>query len=156
MYKLRKSEKLLLKAQKAKTKLFKHFYIYILRVFFACDVSWTIETGENFQLIHNGLGVVIHPNAKIGNNCKIYQNVTIGGNGKIVNGVTQTGAPTIEDNVAIFAGACVLGPIIIGHDSYIGANCVITKDVPPNSLVYGNPAVITTKKYDYDFGENDQ
>ena len=84
-------------------------------------------------------------------NTKIYQNVTIGGNGKIINGRVQTGAPVLQDNVAVFAGACVLGPITIGHDSIIGANSVITKDVPPNSLVFGNPATIKKLNFKYKF-----
>ena len=151
--KLRKAEKCFLKSRKS--KFFKKYYTNMLRIVFACDIPATVEVGEGFELIHNGLGVVIHPRAKFGKNCKVYQNVTIGGNGKIIDGVTQVGAPIIEDNVAIFAGACVLGPIRIGHDSYIGANAVVTKDVPPNSLVYGNPAVITERKFAYDFGDGD-
>ena len=143
---MRKSEKLLYKSIKKKSK----FKTMLLRVFFGCDIPCTVEIGENFKLIHNGLGVVIHPKTLIGNNVSVYQNVTIGGNAKIVDGVlTNVGAPVIEDDCVIFAGACVLGPITIGKGTCIGANSVITKDVPPNSLVYGNPAIVTAKKYDF-------
>ena len=65
----------------------------------------------------------------------IYQGVTLGGTGK------DTGKrhPTIEDNVMISAGAKVLGPITVGHNSKIGAGSVVLKDVPPNSTVVGVP-----------------
>lgn len=149
--KKRQAEKLLV-LQKRKN-VFGSFFHYLLRIVFGCDIPVTVQFGDNIQLIHNGLGVVMHPQTIIGNNCKIYQNVTLGGNGKIINGETQVGAPVLEDNVAVFSGACVLGPIRIGHDSYIGANCVVTRDVPPNSLVYGNPMIITSRKYKYDFGD---
>ncbi|MGX8703348.1 MAG: serine O-acetyltransferase [bacterium] len=61
------------------------------------------------------------------------------------------GAPVLEEGVAVFAGACVLGPVTIGENSIIGANAVVTKDVPPNCLVYGNPAVIREKNFEYNF-----
>ena len=92
----------------------------------------------------------MHPKTVIGENCKIYQNVTLGGNGKIVNGSTEKGAPTLENNVAVFCGACVLGHITIGHDSYIGANAVVTKDVPPYAVVCGNPAKILKYRFSSD------
>ncbi|MBO5632537.1 MAG: serine acetyltransferase [Aeriscardovia sp.] len=125
-----------------------------MRTIFSFDFRPEVILGEKVQFIHNGLGTVFHPKTKIGNNCKIYQNVTLGGNGKIIDGATTKGAPTLEENVAVFCGACVLGPITIGHDSIIGANAVITKDVPPNSLVFGNPAIVKELKFKYDFGDN--
>ena len=128
------------------------FIVYLMRFFFSFEYKSEITLGKDVQFFHNGLGTVIHQKTKIGNNCKIYQNVTLGGNGKIVNGKTTKGAPILEDNVAVFSGACVLGPITIGHDSIIGANSVITKDCPPHSLVFGNPAIIKELNFEYDFG----
>jgi serine O-acetyltransferase len=123
----------------------------ILRVIYACDFPGEVAFSNTAQLVHNGLGCVFHPKTVIGDHCKIYQNVTLGGNGKIINGKPTIGAPILEENVAVFAGACVLGPIRIGHDSVIGANTVITKDVPPHHLVFGNPAQITELKFAYKF-----
>ena len=152
--KKRKCEKMIYKMMRhheKKRKKIAKIYSLILRVVYAIDVQPETKIDENVQFVHNGLGCVLHPKTVIKSGCKIYQNVTIGGNGKIVNGKKQSGAPVLEENVAVFAGACVLGPIRIGHDSIIGANAVITKDVPPNSLVYGNPATITELKFEYDF-----
>ena len=132
-------------------KVSQKLYSKLLRIIFACDIPSSVRIGSDVQLPHNGMGVVMHNKTKIGNNCVIYQNVTLGGNGKIVDGKVNKGGPILEDNVAVFCGACVLGPITIGHDSYIGANAVVTRDVPPNSLVVGNPAVIKERKIEYSF-----
>ncbi|CVI73811.1 Serine acetyltransferase [Eubacteriaceae bacterium CHKCI004] len=150
----RKAEKIMDKAHMYyMRKCYKRALLYtnILRIVFACDIPAEVQFSQSAQLVHNGLGCVFHPKTVVGDNCKIYQNVTLGGNGKIINGKPITGAPTLEQNVAIFAGACVLGPIIIGHDSIVGANAVVTKDVPPHSLVVGNPAVIKELTFEYNF-----
>lgn len=122
----------------------------IVRTFFSCDFEFGLQLGENVQFVHNGLGVVIHPKAIIDDNVIVYQNVTIGGNGKIINGeVTNQGAPYIGKNTICCAGCCLLGPIKIGENCIIGANAVITKDVPDNSLVLGNPALIKELSFSY-------
>ncbi|HEM4709038.1 TPA: serine acetyltransferase [Streptococcus suis] len=127
------------------------FFSTVLRVVFSCDLPAEVQFHESIQLVHNGLGCVFHPKTVIAENCKIYQNVTIGGNGKIINGEIISGAPKLEKNVAVFAGACVLGPITIGHDSIVGANAVVTKNVPPHSLVIGNPAQVKELNFEYNF-----
>ena len=150
----RKAEKIFIKSHSLyKKRKYKqaHIYTMILRIIFACDMPAEVEFSPSAQLVHNGLGCVFHPKTIVLDNCKIYQNVTIGGNGKIINGQTQKGAPTLEKNVAVFSGACVLGPIRIGHDSIIAANAVVTKDVPPCSLVVGNPAVVKKLTFNYNF-----
>ena len=89
--------------------------------------------------IDHGMGVVIGETAIIGNNVTLYQGVTLGGTGK------EKGKrhPTVGNNVVIGTGAKVLGNITIGDNSYIGANAVVIKDVPPNSTVVGVPGRIT-------------
>lgn len=81
--------------------------------------------------------VIIHQNAVIGENATILHGVTIGGN----IGKTRDGrdCPVIGDNVLLGAGAKVLGPIKIGDNSMIGANSVVTTDIPRNSVVVGVP-----------------
>src|SRR6266853_859109 len=82
--------------------------------------------GRRFFIDH-GMGVVIGETTEIGDDVLVYQGVTLGGTGK------DTGKrhPTIGNNVVIGTGAKVLGNITIGDSSYIGANAVVIKDVPP-------------------------
>ncbi len=97
--------------------------------------------GKGLAIWH-GYGSVIHCN-QIGENCSIYQNVTIGKGGYKGNG---TQLPNIGNNVAIYAGAIVIGGITIGDNCEIGAGAVVTKDVPPHSTVIGNPMRILPGK----------
>jgi len=89
--------------------------------------------------IDHGMGVVIGETAVIGDNVLLYQGVTLGGTG------LQKGKrhPTIGNNVVVGGGAKILGNITVGDNSYIGANAVVIKDVPPNSTVIGVPGRIT-------------
>jgi serine O-acetyltransferase len=96
--------------------------------------------------IDHGSGVVIGETTEIGDNVTIYQGVTLGGTGKNVG----KRHPTIEDDVMISAGAKVLGPVIIGKGTKIGAGSVVLKNVPPYSTVVGIPGRVVRmhgKKY---------
>lgn len=88
----------------------------------------------------HGMGIVIGETSIIGNNVTIYHGVTLGG----VSLNKGKRHPTIEDSVIIGAGAKVLGNITIGKNSKIGANSVILKDVPKNSVAVGIPGKIIT------------
>lgn len=96
------------------------------------------KIGRNLFIDH-GMGVVIGETTVIGDNVTMYQGVTLGGTGK------EKGKrhPSIGNNVVIGAGAKILGNITVGDDSYIGANAVVIKDVPPNSTIVGVPGRIT-------------
>ena len=85
--------------------------------------------------IDHGMGVVIGETAEIGNNCLLYQGVTLGGTGKS-HGKRH---PTLKENVVIGAGAKVLGSIVIGANTRIGAGSVVVRSVESNSTVVGVP-----------------
>ncbi|MEI6437950.1 MAG: serine O-acetyltransferase [Candidatus Omnitrophota bacterium] len=90
-------------------------------------------------LIDHGTGVVIGETAVVGNNVTLYQGVTLGGTGK------ETGKrhPTLGNNIVVGAGAKILGNITIGDNSYVGANSVVLRSVPPNATVVGVPGYVT-------------
>lgn len=90
--------------------------------------------GRRFFIDH-GMGVVIGETAEIGNDVMLYHGVTLGGR-SLEKGKRH---PTLEDNVTIGAGAKILGPITIGRHSAVGANAVVVKDVPSESMVVGIP-----------------
>jgi serine O-acetyltransferase len=88
--------------------------------------------------IDHGMGVVIGETAEVGKCVTLYHGVTLGGT-SLNKGKRH---PTLEDNVVVGAGAKVLGNIIIGANSRIGANAVVVKSVPPNSVVVGVPGQV--------------
>jgi serine O-acetyltransferase len=91
--------------------------------------------------IDHGMGTVIGETAEIGANVTLYHNVTLGG----VSWEKVKRHPTLEDHVVVGAGAQILGPITIGAHSRIGANSVVVKDVPPDSVVVGIPGRIRVR-----------
>ena len=92
--------------------------------------------------IDHAMGVVIGETAEVGADVTIYHGVTLGGN-SLARGKRH---PTVGDRVTIGAGAKVLGPITIGHDSRIGANAVVVRPVPPDSVVVGVPGQVIHRK----------
>jgi len=93
--------------------------------------------GRRFFIDH-GMGVVIGETTEIGDDVMIYHGVTLGGR-SLERGKRH---PTLADRVTVGAGAKVLGPVVIGEDSAVGANAVVTHDVPRDSIATGIPAVI--------------
>jgi serine O-acetyltransferase len=91
--------------------------------------------------IDHGMGVVIGETAEIGRNVTLYHGVTLGGT-SLNKGKRH---PTLEDNVVVGAGAKILGAITIGENSRIGANAVVVKSVPPNSVVVGVPGQVVMR-----------
>lgn len=97
------------------------------------DISSSAEIGGGL-IVQHGYCTILDPK-KMGENCWINQGTNIG----YTNG---TDAPIIGDNVRVSAGACVLGNLKIGNNVIVGANAVVTKDVPDNCVVGGVPAKI--------------
>lgn len=96
--------------------------------------------GNEFFIDH-GMGVVIGETAEIGDCVTLYHGVTLGG----VSWRKEKRHPTLGNHVVVGAGAKVLGPITVGDYSRIGANSVIVKDIPPNSVVVGVPGRISSR-----------
>ena len=100
------------------------------------------KIGKNLFIDH-GMGVVIGETSDIGDNVTIYHMATLGGIAPSINSNDQRNIkrhPTIEDEVVIGSGAQVLGPVTVGRCAKIGANAVITKDVPEKAVMVGIPA----------------
>ena len=110
------------------------------------------KIGKNLFIDH-GMGVVIGETSEIGDNVTIYHMVTLGGISPSIDSDSQRNLkrhPTLKDNVVIGSGAQVLGPVIVGENAKIGANAVVTKDVPENAVMVGIPAKnvgTTTKEF---------
>lgn len=98
------------------------------------------QIGPGFFIDH-GMGTVIGETAEVGEDVTLYHNVTLGG----VSWEKVKRHPTLGDHVVIGAGAQVLGPILIGAHSRVGANSVVVKDVPTNSVVVGVPGRIRSR-----------
>jgi serine O-acetyltransferase len=95
----------------------------------------------NGLFIDHATGVVIGETAEIGNDVTLYQGVTLGG-----TTLERTKRhPTLGDRVVVGAGAKILGPVVIGSDARIGANAVVVKSVPPNSVVVGVPGQVISR-----------
>ena len=107
----------------------------ISRFLTGIEIHPAVKIGKNFFIDH-GMGIVIGETTVIGDNVSIYQGVTLGG----TKWEKRKRHPSISDNVVIGAGAKVLGPITVGKNSKIGANSVVTRNVPSNTVVVGIPA----------------
>ena len=106
------------------------------------EIHPAAKIGKNLFIDH-GMGVVIGETSEIGDNVTIYHMATLGGIAPSINSNNQRNVkrhPTIEDEVVIGSGAQVLGPVRVGRCAKIGANAVITKDVPEKAVMVGIPA----------------
>lgn len=116
-----------------KIKPIANFFSYLNRLLFSVWLPSSATIGKNFTLGYWGLGIVIHSNTIIGNNCQINQNVTIGRN------FGDKKVPIIGNDVYIGAGSVIFGEITIGNNVIIGSNSLVNKSIPDNCTVVGNP-----------------
>ncbi|OYW45379.1 MAG: serine acetyltransferase [Sphingomonadales bacterium 32-68-7] len=100
----------------------------------AIDIHPGAKIGKNFFIDHGF--TVIGETAEIGDNVTIYQCVTLGGTNP-TNGKAGKRHPTLSDNVIVGSGAQVIGPIVVGARARIGANAVVTEDVPEGATMIG-------------------
>ena len=106
------------------------------------EIHPAAKIGKNLFIDH-GMGVVIGETSEIGDNVTIYHMATLGGISPSVNSNEQRNIkrhPTLKDNVVVGSGAQILGPVTVGKNAKIGANAVVTKDVPENAVMVGIPA----------------
>lgn len=99
-------------------------------------VPYTTEIGKDTKFAYGGMGCVVHSRAKIGERVIIGQNSTIG------RSLDPEDIPTIGNDVYISAGARIVGNIHVGNNVIIGANAVVCKDIPDNSVAVGVPAKV--------------
>ena len=112
-------------------------------IFFNSYIPGSCEIGKETKIAYGGIGVVLHARSKVGKHCMIGQGMTLGGK----NG--EEGVPIIENNCYLGAGCRIIGNVVVGHDSIIGPNSVITKSIEPYSVVVGIPGKVinTITKY---------
>jgi len=110
---------------------------HVARIFTGIDIHPGAKIGRNFFIDHGF--TVIGETADIGDDVTIYQCVTLGGTDP-ANGIAGKRHPTIGDGAIIGSGAQVLGPIIVGKRARIGANAVVTREVPEGAVMIGIPA----------------
>ena len=127
---------------KSRFKLLARWVSQVARSLTGIEIHPGATIGRNFFIDH-GMGVVIGETAEIGENVTLYHGVTLGG-----TSLQKTKRhPTIEDHVVIGAGAKVLGAITIGAHSRIGANAVVVKSTPPDSVVVGVPGQVVVRDH---------
>ena len=127
---------------KAKFDLVARLISQLSRFFTGIEIHPKAEIGKNFFIDH-GMGVVIGETSEIGDNVTIYHATTLGGISPSIKSDEQRDVkrhPTLKNNVVVGSGAQVLGPIVVGENAKIGANAVVTKDVPANAVMVGIPA----------------
>ena len=106
------------------------------------EIHPNAKIGKNLFIDH-GMGVVIGETSDIGDNVTIYHMATLGGIAPSINSDDQRNIkrhPTLQENVVVGSGAQILGQVVVGKNSKIGANAVVTKDVPENAVMVGIPA----------------
>ncbi|MBN1282209.1 MAG: serine O-acetyltransferase [Proteobacteria bacterium] len=133
----RVAHKLWIHRLKLVARVLSHFSRWITGI----EIHPGATIGSRFFIDH-GMGIVIGETAGIGDDVTLYQGVTLGG----VSWSKGKRHPTIEDRVVIGAGAIVLGPVRIGHDSRIGSSSVVIHDVPDYSTVVGIPGKVVHRR----------
>lgn len=108
---------------------------------FRAVLPYEVELGDGIVLWHRGLGTVVHPNIRIGDDVKIAHGVTIAG--------TPDGRSSIGNGVTIAANATIIPermrPYSIGHDTIVGAGAVVVGDLPANSIARGPKATVVPR-----------
>ena len=108
---------------------------------FGISIFPETQIGSGFYIGHFG-GVFVSGEAVIGKNCNLSQGVTLGQ----ANRGKNKGSPRLGDNVYVGPGAKIVGSVTVGSNVAIGANCVVTSDIPDDSVVVGIPGRVVSKQ----------
>ena len=131
---------LIRKAQFARNALMKQHYRNLLVRKYGIFLGKNTQIGPGLKIGHP-TSIVIGDGVQIGKNCTLYQQTTIG-----LKNVDADAYPCVGDDVVIYAGAKIIGPVQIGNRSAIGANAVVTKSCDADCVMKGVPARCTSKK----------
>ena len=112
---------------------------------FACFIHPKARIGVGLQTPHP-VGIVVGAGCVLGRNVTLYQNVTLGTNSHSSYLAGKNEYPNVESNCTLYAGAVVIGAVKVGIGAVVGANAVVNRDVPANSVAVGVPAVIRVKQ----------
>lgn len=114
----------------------------LIRLVYGAEIHWDAEVADGVSIVH-GQGLVLSHLARIGPGCILFHNVTLG---EGLDPVTrERGAPTLGRDVHVGPGATLLGPIHVGDGTKIMAGAVLTRSVPPYSLVKPPDSEISTR-----------
>ena len=113
------------------------FYKLVVEWVLGIELSYATKAGHSLKLFH-GQALVVHKGVIIGNFCTLRQSTTIGN--KQLPDKRYSGCPVLGDHVDVGAQVCIIGDITIGDNVIIGAGSIVTKDIPSDSVVVGNPA----------------
>jgi serine O-acetyltransferase len=114
----------------------------LIRHMYGAEIHWKAQLAPGVSVIH-GTGLVISHAAEVGPGCILFQDVTLGESLDPLTGVV--GAPRLGSHVHVGPGAKLIGPIRLGSGSKVAAGAVLTRSVPPNSLVASPEAVVTSR-----------
>jgi serine O-acetyltransferase len=116
----------------------------LIYVLFRALLPPEAQLGERLRVCHSGLATVVHPNVTIGDDVALLHGVTLGTDVPLADPRRMR----IGNRVLVGAGAAIIGPVTIGDDTVVGANSVVVTDVPPGSVVAGNPAKVISRRSD--------
>ncbi len=115
----------------------------LLRHVYGAEVHWNAEIAPGVCIVH-GNGLVISHGSVVGANCLLFQNVTLGESMHARS--RRVGSPTLEADVHVMPGAVLLGPIVVGAGSKIGANAVVDDDIDPASVVRSPTSDVSARR----------
>jgi serine O-acetyltransferase len=114
----------------------------LIRHLYGAEIHWNTTLHHGIAIVH-GTGLVLSHRAVVGEGCILFHNVTLGEG--VDPETKETGAPTLGKDVHVGPGATILGPIHVGDGSKIMAGSVLTRSVPPGSLVKPAESVVSER-----------